>query len=309
MRIAISHWNNVLVDVEKELRRRGHEIVKNPWQDMSRLDAVVLWNETEDSGRPYVEKAKKFGARTILVQHGRRGTSRIYPPFNEELASDIACVWGEGDKRRLIEVGIPEERIVVTGTPIWRHIKPKIEHSGLNVVFSPEHWDGREVVENAIVAGQLRRLEGVKIITKGLEGEHDPKIYDNLVMSDRNKPGHLDVCVDVLRKADLVVGISESTFELMAQIMDIPVVIADIWIPKACAGDERYKEYKRIYSNACKRVKNIFDLNKTIKQQLKHPDELKEQRAKIAIEDGGTNIKDPLKRICDIIEGNGQQND
>jgi len=134
-----------------------------------------------------------------------------------------------------VSCGFPKERIVVTGTPIFKKLH-KDKHVGLNIIFSPEHWD-HDVFENTLVAGQLKRLKNVHVITKILGGEHDPSFYQNPVSSKRNDPEHLKIVADVLSTADLVVGISESTFELMAEILDIPVVIADIWTPKACNGE------------------------------------------------------------------------
>jgi len=300
MKILLSHWNNVLVDIEKGLKKRGHTIL-NRIDKLKEIDVLVLWQESSPEARELVKKAHRLGKPVVLVQHGRRGTSRIFPPFNEKVISDKVCVWGEGDKKRHLEAGTPAEKIEITGTTIFQHLKPRKKHSGINIVFSPEHWD-REVDENIIVAGQLRELEGVKIITKLLKGFHNPSYYDNPVISDRNEIGHLEICADVLSTADLVVGISESTFELMAEILDIPVVIADIWIPKPCAGDNRYLNYRREYSNACKRVKDIFNLNRVIKDQLRNPQELAEERKRIAVEDGGINIKNPLEKIIKVIE-------
>ena len=99
--------------------------------------------------------------------------------------------------------------------------------------------------------------------------------------------------------ADIVVGVSESTFELFAEYLDIPVVIADIWIPKACGNDERYKEYHREYSDGCVRVKDVFKLPEAVEYALKHPEHLREERKKVVLEDGGPG--NPLQRMVDTV--------
>lgn len=303
MKILIFNRNNVLSDVEEELLRRGHELLphdgkKTTWK---KADVIVIWHETGLANwREWVTGVKKAGKRVVLIQHGRKGTSRIYPPFNESLISDIICVWGENDKRRYMETGTPEDKIKITGTTIFSHLKNKVSHEGLNVVFSPEHWD-EEVVENFIVAGQLRKLKDVKVITKTLQGSHQEELYDNVISSDRNSKEHFGIVADVLSKADCVVALSESTFELCAQILDIPVVIADIWIPKSCDGDDRYKEYKREYSNACTRVKDITKLNEEVYKALKHK-ALERERKEVAVFEGGVNIMNPLENIINVIE-------
>lgn len=304
MKILLFDYNNVLADVAQALHDKGHELLEHDGKESTfkKADVIVVWNETAIGlWRDWILEARKAGKRVVLVQHGRRGTSRIFPPFNEELVSDVVCVWGENDRKRLESCGVPSEKIKVTGTPIFRHLKPRNKHKGINVVFSPEHWD-IDVVENVIVRGQLAKLKGVNIITKLLADSHNPHEYQNPVISDRTSPEHLSIVASVLAEADVVVAISESTFELMAQMLDIPVVIADIWIPKACNGDDRYKDYHREYSDACLRVKDISRLNEAILQTLKSPEHLRNERKEIIIGDGGINIEDPIAEIIKIIE-------
>lgn len=303
MKILLFDFNNILIDVAKELENRGHTLLQHDGKKktFNSADVIVVWNETElGLWRQWIIDARKAGKRVVLVQHGRRGTSRIFPPFNETLVSDVVCVWSKNDRQRMMSCGVPFSSIKITGTPIFKHLKSRIPHEGYNVVFSPEHWDV-DVVENAIVMSKLRRLKGVNLICKLLEGEHEPHLYDNPVISNRKEEGHLDKCVEVLQTADLVVGISESTFELLAEAMDIPVIIADIWIPKACNGDDRYKEYKREYSHACTRTKDLERLNRLIDFQLKHPEVLRKERAEIAIWDGGIDIENPVDEIIKVI--------
>lgn len=309
MKILLFNWNNVLTDVEEELKKRGHILLPHDGKQstLKSADVVITWNETEQGGwNKIMNEVKKLGIKTILVQHGRKGTSRIYPPFNEKLVSDIVCVWGEKDKERLMSVGVGESQLRVCGTTIFRHLKPRVKHDGINVVFSPEHWD-TEVPENFIVASELRKIKGINIITKGLRGYQVSPLYDNLVLTERNSPEHFKVVAEVLSIADIVVSISESTFELLAQSLDIPVVIADCWIPKSCAGDNRYKEYHREYSDAVAMAKP-GQLEKFIKLHLKHPELLREQRKKVVIGDGGTNIENPLEEIIKIIENESKTN-
>lgn len=156
-------------------------------------------------------------------------------------------------------------------------------HNGVNIVFCPEHWD-RPVDENYQVRDELRKLSGVNVLTKIIES-HDPNEFDNPVQTNRDDINHLDECIKVLQTADLVVGISESTFELLAQAMDVPVVIMEEWEPKAFGGNLAYTTYRRVISNGSKRT-SLKNLLKTIKQQLNNPEELKEERQQAVIDEG-----------------------
>ena len=79
MNILAFDFNNILTDVVEELTRRGHTMLPidgkaNTWR---KADVIIVWNETENGGwKDWIKKVQKAGKRVILVQHGRRGTSR-----------------------------------------------------------------------------------------------------------------------------------------------------------------------------------------------------------------------------------------
>lgn len=304
MKILLFNWNGIMDDLAVELKSRGHEVNLRGLEidGWKKFDILVFWNEIESQGwADLIRMAQKKGKKTILIQHGRRGTSRIFPPFNEGLKSDIVFVWGEADKDRLLACGISENKIRVVGCPLFQRLKPREYHKGINIVFSLEHWP-EPIPENPIIASELRKLPSkYKVITKGLVGENLP-IYDNIIVSDRSHPSHFKIVSDILAIADVVVGSCESTFELLAESLDIPVVAYTKWIPKSAGGDNRYKEYKRIYSNGCYQVDDIYKLNDTIKKAIKHPKRLREERRQAVINDGGINISEPVKKMADEIE-------
>jgi len=297
MKLALYDWNCVLDEVIGKLQHK-HTLLKS----FREADKLVVWNECEKNGwKGRIDYAQKKGREVILYQQGVWGVDWVRPPFNEPIVSDTVCVWGPGDKKRLLSYGVPKEKIVITGSPILKHLKPRVEHSGKNVIFALEHWDYGDVVENNIVASELRKLKGVKVITKGLDGENNTFMFDNPIISSRKASDHMDIVADVLSKADIVVAISESTFALLAEVLDIPVVVPDVWIPKPRAGDEKYLEFKKLYSDAVTRCK-LEDLNKTIMHQLKHPDILRAERLESAIMNGGLGIKDPVGNLIKVIE-------
>ena len=298
MKILCFNWNGVLNDVEEQLILRGHTILPQDGKEstLKKADLVITWCEMENGGwKEVILKAKKLGKKTLLVQHGRRGVSRIYPPFNEQLLSDAVCVWGPNDMKRIMEVGVPSDKIHITGCPLFKHLKPKVKHEGINVVFSPDHWDG-DITENLIVASELEKVKDINIITKTVKGCQDPREYRNVVESDRHAKNHMEIVADVLSKADLVVSLSDATFELLAEFMDIPVVAVDLWIPKSAGGDDKYKEYVKPYSEACTRTR-IREFLSVVKAELKNPSRLAVQREIVAMADGLGE-----ENIIDVIE-------
>lgn len=288
-KIYLRNHNQILTDIGKEF-----EVVK-----IEEADVIVLWTDITSLERGIVNYAHILGKPVVVIQHGRKGSSRYFPPFSEPIVADRLCVWGVRDKKALVETGHPSEKIEVTGTTVFQNLVGREPHMGLpNIVFCPEHWD-REVAENKKVKQLLSRLKGVNIITKLIEG-HDPKDYQNPIQSDREKEDHLAICGEVLSTADLVVGISESTFELLAQSLDIPVVVMEEWYPKTFGGDERYYNYRRIISEASKKAtfKNLLEV---VENQLSNPGELREERKFVVEEEGGKSI-DAIKAIHNVIE-------
>jgi len=263
-------------------------------------EKVVLWQDVIGEGMGVAKLAHAKGKPVIQLQHGRRGYTQYRYPFNKKMISDKFCAWGKTDYDNLIEAGIDPKKVEITGTTVFSHLKPKKEHTGTNIVFSPDHWD-YDIEENDKVVAVLRKMKGINITTKVME-MHDIKKYDNPVFSNRNRPNHLDKCAEVLQTADLLVAITEGTFELMAQILNIPVVIANLFTPRPCGGDRRYLEFRVPFSTAVKKEPDIKKLAKLIKQQLKNPDELREQRRLVAFDDAGIEIKDPLQRIVEVIK-------
>ena len=268
--------------------------------DFDEAEKVVLWQDVMGVGRGEAKLAHLKGKPVIQILHGRRGYTQYGFPWKKEMISDKICVWGKTDVETLTRFGIPPEKIVITGTTVFSHLKPRIKHEGTNVVFSPDHWD-TDIPENDKVVEVLRGMKGVKITTKIMEA-HDIKKYDNPVVSHRDRPNHLDICAEVLSKADLLVAISEGTFELMAQILNIPVIIANLFTPRPCNGDYKYLQWKLPFSQAVKKEPDIKKLESVIRQQLKNPDELREQRRSAALDDAGIEIKDPLQRIVGVIK-------
>jgi glutaredoxin len=298
MKIYIQNFNSVATDIINELRDTGHNLTPLP----DKADRIVVWQDVLEDNRNLVLRAKEKRIPTICISHGRLGHTQYLPPFNVKSVVDKHCVWGARDKRMLINVGIPQENIHITSSPIFKYIQPKIKHSGKNIVFIPMHWEG-DVIENWETALVLRQLKGVNITTKILAGEHFPERYQNPVSSNRlDNERHFTQLVDVLRTADLVVSLTESTPELFATIMDIPIVLCDHWYPKTCRGDKRYLDFNwEQFRSIAIEKSSLENLNKTIKQVLKNPNKLKEQRKIVSIDDGGINIINPTDEICKVI--------
>lgn len=280
MKIFCVDHNSIFKDIKKEF-----DITNN----FDEADVIFLWNDVLPIERGIIHLAKATGKKVFVFQHGRKGSSKYYPPFNEKIKADKMFVWGEFDKQELIKAGQDGNKIKVIGTTIFKHLIPKKIHHKINIVFCPEHWD-KPVKENNKVKDELKKLIKFNIITKTIDSpSHDGIEWQNEIKTNRDSDNHIDKCIELLATADIVVGISESTFELLAQAMNIPVIIVDKWEPKAFGGDIRYTTYRRLISPAVKKT-TVENLKETILQQLINPDELKEERKQVVIDEGGLGL-------------------
>lgn len=292
MKYYLTDHNRVLADVRKAL---GEQIVSTPEE----ADKVIVWQDVIGLSMGIVKLAKMKGKPSIMMQHGRWGTSLYYPPFNQPILADYICVWGQQVKDKMLTTGISPKRLHITSSTIFKYLIPRKPHQGINIVFTPEHWDA-DVPENHLVYDELKKIKEVNLIVKTVN-LYDKDNYENVIYTDRGREEHLKICAEVLSTADIVIGVMEGTFELLAQVLDIPVIIVDIWQPKSFRGDEGYKYYNRMKSKAAKYIP-LEILQDEIRRQIENPGEFKEARQKVALSEGGLQIKNPLQEILKVIK-------
>jgi len=295
MKVVILDHNGVLSDLNPHF-----ELVTN----IDEAEVAILWNDVISFGLSIARTAHCLGKPVVVIQHGRGAMSDYAPPFNHNLIADKVCVWGKSDRDELLKLGISPKRIAITGTTVFKHLIGRKPHKGINILFSPQHWD-YDVEENTVMMDELKSIckkNNWNLIAKINETHDFEKYIGHAIYSHRDHPDHLDICGKALSTADVLITLSELTFELLAQYLDIPVILADIFIPRTFRGDKRYKDYHRPHSNALKELSSIDELEKLIKQQLKHPEELREERKRVVINEGGTDIENPIKEMIKVIK-------
>ena len=288
-KIYSTEHNGVMEDINKHFT-----VVQN----IEEAEVVVLWQDVVGFCKSFAHLAKSMGKKIVVIQHGLSAVDDYGPPNFYELLADKICVWSQNDVDMLKMFKISPKKYELTGTTIWSHLKPKEKHEGVNVLFKPAHWD-TELEENFIIRDALRHIKGINVTTKIHESQRlGSDDFDNIVFSNRELPGHLDICGEVLAKTDIMVGIaSEGTLGLLGYGKDIPLIIPDIWQPKRFLNAST-PEMK--YSEACQLVK-LEDLEKAIKNAIEHPEFKREERARVVEYYGGISIENPLDKIISVI--------
>ncbi|MFA7301099.1 MAG: hypothetical protein WC069_02230 [Candidatus Shapirobacteria bacterium] len=297
-KIYLSDHNQVLADIEDSF-----EIVDD-WMD---ADAVVVWQDVRGELVNIVAQSNLMGIPTFVMQHGLRASREYLPEYGKELLSQRIMVWGPQDKVRMIKSGVEPERIVVTGTTILDHLKPKQKHAGINVLFVPLHWD-KEIEENYEVANILNQIKDIRVLTKLVDGQRIEN-YKNVILSNRDDKNHLDKITNILKDIDVLVSLSESTMEFMAYYLDIPVVVVNNWRPKKFLDYEVLNINKDI-SNACE-VTDINSLEKVLKNVIENPGKKSKERIlALKLEMGvGFDNKTAKQRIVETIKSVDQDLD
>ena len=291
MKVYISDFNNVLTELKM------HVDLENDWR---KADVLVLWQDVIADGPDIVNEAHKLGKKVLVAEHGLLSINDYIPPLNRPLLGDKFLAWGQRTKDWLIEkTSIDPNKIIITGTFLQNYIRSLKKHEGKRILYAPRHW-GREIPENLQVAKELRK-SGLFVFTKLVEGEHNPRDYDNPITTNRIVEDHVRECFKAISEADIVVGIGEGTFAALTYMMDIPYISVDNWVAKDLLGKlYTREEFNSQISDACVQTP-INKLNSTIMYELEH-DTKKEERKKFlkyALNMPG----DPLKKFLEVIYG------
>jgi hypothetical protein len=303
-------------------------------------DCIVLWQDVRGECAELCRINKQYMKKpVVVVQHGAGGARDYEHPENFPLLADKWCCWGQHDYERLVRQG-HGDRAVITGSPIINQIKPKEAHEDKNIIFCPivttheepanlivfyelkkieldysqknmmkhkeeliEEWrpsvfNPKNFDEGFIPYGEINT--NFRLVSK-LTPIHDMGLYlGSVCKTSVASSTHIEDCVKLLTNTDLVVGMVESTFQMLAMAMDIPVVISKEWEFKIYGGKD-YTNCDHLKTNAATYAETK-DLRKVIEQELSHPERLKEERKKTVLRELGDITSDPDKNIIKVIK-------
>jgi len=333
IKVYLVDYNGIMAGLKK---REEFFYVTDPRD----ADVLLLWQDIRREmlelcriNREYMHKP------LVVVQHGV-GASRDYqPPESFELMADRFCCWGQHDWERLVKGGM-SGKCVITGSPLLKHLKPTEPHTDKNIVFCPivamheepanlitfyelkkieldfsqqmlkrhkeqlrDDWDARIITPDCRGDGTIPYYEINKqwrLISK-LTNLHDRNLYlGSVTESTQYGKTHIEDCVKLLTQTDIVVGMVEGTFQLLAMAMDIPVVICDEWDFKTYGGLDYSKS--ELITTGASAYTNIKGLRKTIEKELANPKRLAKERKKAVIRELGDVTQDADDNIVKVIK-------
>lgn len=333
-KIYLRDWNGILQEVRKT---EEFEFVN----DARDADCLVLWQDVRGELLELCRINREFmHKKVVVVQHGR-GAERDYDPNlnNFEMIADKFCCWGKSAYDRLTKYG-HKDKAVITGCPLINRLKPHEKHPEKNIVYLPV-ITMHEEPDNLITFYELKKIElehsqaklkqhrdilrkdwnvkylnpestGDKIpysdissdwrLISKLTGMHDKNLYlGSVTLSQQNGLTHIDDCVRLLTQTDVVVGMEEGTFQLLAMAMGIPCVMVDGFIYDSYGGAS-YENLDIIKTDGVVYTTNE-GLRSTIEQELSNPERLQEERKRVVAEELGDLTSNPDDNIIKVIKG------
>ena len=150
--------------------------------EKKKIDIIVLFADSEPFGKAFTQVGKLFNIPSVVVLHGLLGGG-ISPGF-VPFSADYILPYGNGSKKRLNKLGIPNEKIIVTGSQQFDkyfNVK-KIKKNPKKVVFitacPTSHNTLPEVVQSKkeikrfyrILYGAMKKFPEYKLVVKGRKG-------------------------------------------------------------------------------------------------------------------------------------------
>jgi hypothetical protein len=332
MKIYLRDFNGVLTPLKEKF-----DLVEDPRD----ADLLLLWQDIRGDMQELCKINKEYMHKpVVVVQHGRAATNDYLPPNKFTMLADKYCCWGIKDKERLERAGYGD-RAVVTGSPLVSYLKPRSEHDGKNIVFTPV-ITSHEEPDNIITYWKLKSIELSKSTgvlksnynrlrdswnswevekTSATEGSipyhvlnknwrlvakitsiHDKKLYiGDVVPTVQINKTHIKDCIHLLSLTDCVVGIEEGTFQLLAMAMGVPCVMVDGFKYREY-GNIDYSSVEMVKTDSAIRVK-LDGLEQAIDEQLNNPEQLKSQMERVVKDELWDGVSDPIENIINVVKG------
>lgn len=293
---VIINFNDILTPLYRTFKQAELTDITDP---KKKPDCLITWTDYPQDSKMICLAALQQGVPTFMVQHGRRAM-RDYWTHRGEPTSLAAFVWGEKDREDALTGHWHKDRVFRVGAP-WFPYRPKPQEEKGLVIYDVPHWS-IDTIEAIKTWAALKKVKGIRPIAKMIApSEQKQHNYTGeQCITYRNEPGHVEATFDLLKRASCVVTMMESTLELMAMSIGVPVVHVEGFKHKELAGTWQGVEdtLPQKGSIACKRD----EMGEAIARAMKRPKWLLEEAQERLVEDAGDPETDePTRAITTLI--------
>ncbi len=187
-------------------------------------------------GRAGAIAAREHGARAVYVQHGAFPEGRFYRHF----CHDLLLIWGDDNRRSLIECGIEPERIQVVGAAIYDELARSREASDhrpfpqpgrpIEIAYMASRTAGTAVSYPAaklcltVVARAIEQIPDARLTVKIHPHDRTGMIEGMIPSLPKCEISRGSTSQEVIRQSDIVIVVS-STTGLEACIAGKPLIV------------------------------------------------------------------------------------
>ena len=243
------------------------------------FSSILVWSEIGSTEQIMVKLAKKFGIKVVVLQHGLFFDSNDDGAFdmNEFQGAfphdaDYYIVWGDIEKNHAIKGGIPEEKILPLGSPIFDNLPSNpisLEGYILLATSGPVQENAFDLTVKTIEKNHQVIREICSIVNKMgkklvIKIHPSPDEFDPTQLAQSINPQFIvfktgDIS-KLIANSSIFVVIDVSTVMLNAQMMKKPII-------SIIAKDSDYGFPTIITSNSCVSI-NIEEFEKTLNSIL-----------------------------------------
>ncbi|MEM3008120.1 MAG: hypothetical protein QXY15_08705 [Candidatus Nitrosotenuis sp.] len=265
-----------------------HELFKH-----LKISVILEWAETAQEEKEVILIAKRYGIKSVLLQHAMYPTPPFLEPFgrflsyfNYPLISDKQAIWGDAMKNYAISHGFAADNILVTGSPrhdqFFNH-KQKISKKGIIVIATTgstaiaakysttlTRIDYDKFTRETIRVAKL--FSDKKIIVK-LAPHQEHVGIANVAQLIREIDPNIPLIInanlpDLLSTSDLLITFNNSTIALESIIMNKPTV--------SIQTEDWLKDEEIVKSGALLSIDKLDEIENKIKK-LVYDEEFKNQ--------------------------------
>lgn len=262
-------------------------------------DCMITWTDYPQDAKMMSLAMLQHGVPVFMVQHGRRAMRDYWTNLGQP--TSLACfVWGEKDKEDALIGKWAPEQVFRVGAP-WFFYRPQRQEERGLVVYDVPHWN-IDTVEAKKTWTALKSIPGIRAVAKMIApSEQKQNNYlGEQCLTYRNEPGHIEATYDLLKRASAVVCMMESTLELMAISLGVPVIHVEGFKHKELAGTWQGVEdtMPGKGSFSC----DLGGLAKTLTLAFKSPELMASDARERLLEDAGDPDKDtPIQTITTVV--------
>ena len=219
-----------------------------------KISQILEWAETGQEEKEVLAVSKKFGIKSIMLQHSMFPISEVWKPFgrflslfSHEFQSEYQVIWGDLTMKYAISNGLNKEKLLITGSP--RHdpfflLEKNSKKTGkiLLATSSPPAWSTADLSTNVFLKYDHYVKEIFRVIKKYPDKQlvvkpHPQSDFMNNAIelineTDSNAKIILDANLpELINDCDLVIGFNTSTILLESLILQKPTIslITDDW--------------------------------------------------------------------------------